>query len=219
MEHAGGWVAANALAWLAGLPVVFALLAMAPAEPVVLRAAFAVAGGVGMGATVAAVTGLFLVRLLRHPRRRPLQPLRHRTAIRLNRIHGWACERSGGRLGGPGVLLLTTTGRRTGRLRRTPVQYQSDDGELVVVAAARGAPHAPAWWHNLEADPRVTVRLGSSERGAVAETAGERERRALWPRLCARNHWLEPAQARAGREFPVVRLRFADDGGRSPDDD
>jgi hypothetical protein len=68
VHHAGRWIAANALGWLAGLPVVFVALAVAPEHPAGVRAAFAIAGGVGMGAAVAAVTGAFLVRLLRRPR-------------------------------------------------------------------------------------------------------------------------------------------------------
>lgn len=66
--HAGRWIPANALGWLAGLPLPFIALAIAPEDPAVLRAAVAVVSGVGMGAVVAAVTGVFLVRLLREPR-------------------------------------------------------------------------------------------------------------------------------------------------------
>lgn len=68
VHHAGRWVAANALGWLAGLPIAFLALAIAPEHRAAARAAFAIVGGVGMGAVVAAVTGAFLVRLLRHRR-------------------------------------------------------------------------------------------------------------------------------------------------------
>lgn len=63
-DRAGSWVVANALAWIAGLAVVFAAIGVAPADSPVLIAAFGVVGGLGMGLTVALVTGLFLVRLL-----------------------------------------------------------------------------------------------------------------------------------------------------------
>jgi hypothetical protein len=68
VEHAGRWITANALGWLAGLPVVFAALAVAPEHPAAVRVAFALVGAVGMGAAVAAVTGSCLVRLLGHRR-------------------------------------------------------------------------------------------------------------------------------------------------------
>jgi hypothetical protein len=64
VDRAGSWVVANALAWIAGLAVVFAAIGVAPADSPVLIAAFGVVGGLGMGLTVALVTGLFLVRLL-----------------------------------------------------------------------------------------------------------------------------------------------------------
>lgn len=135
---------------------------------------------------------------------------RSRLRIRLNHLHAAAYARTGGRAGasvaGHRVLLLTTTGRRTGRPRRTPVQFESVDGDLLVVASAAGAPRPPAWWRNLEEDPRVTVRIGGDEYTAVARTLRGADRARVWPRLCERNRHLEPLQRRAGRELPVVRL-------------
>ena len=210
VHHAGRWVAANALAWLAGLPVVFAAFAIAPADPAIARATVAIAGGAGMGLTVAAVTGRALVQLLRTPRRRPPQPLRHRAAVHLNHAHGWAYARTRGRLpgsmGGHPVLLLTTIGRRSGEARRTPVQYERIDGDLILVAAAGGAPEPPAWWRNLTAEPAVTVQLGPRAEAMLAIPVSAEERLYLWPRLCERNRQLERVQRRACRELPLVRL-------------
>jgi deazaflavin-dependent oxidoreductase (nitroreductase family) len=210
VHHAGRWVAANALAWLAGLPVVFVAFAVAPEDPAIARAAVAVAGGAGMGLTVAAVTGRALVRLLRSPRRHPPQPLRRRTAVHLNHAHAWVYARTRGRLGGSAgghpVLLLTTIGRRSGAARRTPVQYERIDGDLVLVAAAGGAREPPAWWRNLIAEPAVSVQLGARAEAMLASPVGADERRDLWPRLCEGNRRLERVQRRAGRELPLVRL-------------
>jgi hypothetical protein len=64
VDRSGSWVVANALAWVAGLAVVFAAIGIAPGDSPILIAAFGVLGGLGMGLTVALVTGLFLVRLL-----------------------------------------------------------------------------------------------------------------------------------------------------------
>ena len=130
--------------------------------------------------------------------------------VHLNHAHAWLYARSAGRLGasvgGHRVLLLTTTGRRSGRERRTPVQYEQLANELVVVASAGGSPSPPAWWLNLEADPKVEVQLGADRRDANAETAGARRRAELWPALIAANPSLESAQAKAGRQLPVVAL-------------
>jgi deazaflavin-dependent oxidoreductase (nitroreductase family) len=109
-------------------------------------------------------------------------------------------------MGGHPVLLLTTVGRRSGVARRTPVQYERIDGDLILVAAAGGAPEPPAWWRNLTAEPAVTVQLGAWVEAMLASPVGPDERRDLWPRLCERNRQLERVQRRAGRELPLVRL-------------
>jgi deazaflavin-dependent oxidoreductase (nitroreductase family) len=205
VRHAGRWVGANAAGWLAGLPVVFVAFALAPEHPSGARAAFALAGAVGMGFTVAAVTGRTLVRLLGAPRRQPPAPLRHR-AVHVNHAHACLYRWSRGRLDGGRVLLLTTVGRRSGAPRLTPLQYERIDGDLVLVAAAGGSPQPPAWWRNLEADPAVIVQIGGTAYTARATTVGAAERRELWPRMCERNRLLERVQRRAGRELPLVRL-------------
>jgi deazaflavin-dependent oxidoreductase (nitroreductase family) len=210
VEHAGRWVVANVLGWLAGLGVVFLAFAVAPQHPAAVRVGFALAGGLGMGLAVAAITGKALVRLLREPRTHVPQTLRHRAAVHLNHAHAWAYAHSGGRAGrrtgGHPLLLLTTTGRVSSAPRRTPVQYERIDGQPIVVAAANGAPAPPAWWRNLRADPDVTVQIGDHCWRAKAVTVEGEERQELWPRLCALNRHLEPLQHKAGRELPLVRL-------------
>jgi deazaflavin-dependent oxidoreductase (nitroreductase family) len=133
------------------------------------------------------------------------------------RAHAWLYDRSGGRLGGRvggrPVLLLTTTGRHTGRPRRTPVQYDRVGDELVLAAAAGGAPQEPAWCRNARAEPHVRVRVGRLEGPAMARVADAEERGRLWPLLCARTTALQTAQLRAGREIPVVVLRTAEWAG------
>ena len=130
--------------------------------------------------------------------------------VRLNHGHGWLYARSGGRLGGSvgghPVLLLTTVGRRSGRKRRTPVQYERLGGDLVVVGAGGGSAEPPAWWLNLEADPEVEVQLGADRWGARAETAGPKRRAELWSALTVANPSIASAQAKAGRQLPVVVL-------------
>jgi deazaflavin-dependent oxidoreductase (nitroreductase family) len=204
------WIVANAAGWLAGLPIPFVALGLAPEDPPALRAGIAVAAGAAMGVTVAAVTGVTLVRLLRRPRTRPPAQLRRVMRVHLNHAHAWLYARSDGRLGGRvgpyPVLLLTTIGRRTGRPRRTPVQYQRIDGALVIVAAAGGAPEPPSWQANIDADARVTVQVGAESWGALAVPATGRDRAALWRRLCEHNCHLERLERKADRELAVIRL-------------
>jgi deazaflavin-dependent oxidoreductase (nitroreductase family) len=128
----------------------------------------------------------------------------------ITRLHAWVYRRSDGRLlgrmGGQPVLLLQSTGRRSGRARTTPVQYLADAEAFVVVASDAGACHPPAWYFNLRADPEARVRVGARTLAVRAqETSGE-ERGALWRRLAAENRHLEHAASKAGRELPVIAL-------------
>lgn len=108
----------------------------------------------------------------------------------------------------PGVptLLLTTRGRRSGQLRRTALIYGRAGDAYVVVASQGGAPKHPAWYLNLEADPRVHVQVGAEELDARARTATGEERAALWPELAAIWPAYEDYQRRTDREIPVVVL-------------
>jgi deazaflavin-dependent oxidoreductase (nitroreductase family) len=118
--------------------------------------------------------------------------------------------RIGGILRGGPVLLLTTTGRRTGQERTWPLCYLSAPGdELVLVASAGGAPRHPAWYLNLRADLRVSIRLGEKSRKMVARIAEESERARLWELIVRRYPVVANYQRKSGREIPVVILRAA----------
>ena len=88
----------------------------------------------------------------------------------------------GGKVGGPfegtPVLLLTTTGARSGEQRTTPVVYLPDGERMVIFASKAGAPENPAWFHNLRAHPQVTVEVGTEtlKANAVITSGEERER-------------------------------------------
>jgi deazaflavin-dependent oxidoreductase (nitroreductase family) len=97
---------------------------------------------------------------------------------------------NGGQVGGPlaglPLLLLTTTGARTGRPRTNPVTYIVDDGRLVFTAAKEGdATKHPDWYHNLVANPQVTVELGSETFPARATIPEGAERQRLFDRIAA----------------------------------
>lgn len=93
---------------------------------------------------------------------------------------------TGGRRGlspGQSVLLLTTTGRKTGQPRRVPVLYLRDGANLWVVASNYGQERHPAWSANLLAAPDATVTVRGEDRPVRARLASEDEKKALWPRL------------------------------------
>ena len=128
----------------------------------------------------------------------------------ITRTHIALYQRTGGKLGGrfrgAPVLLLTTTGRRSGQLRTTPLLHVVDGNRKVVVASYAGAEHHPAWYHNLLAHPEVTVQAGSSVQPMRAEVADSAERARLWPPLVAMYPTYDDYQAKTERQIPVVVL-------------
>ena len=123
------------------------------------------------------------------------------------RIHTWVYRRSGGRqmgwVQGTRILLLSTIGRKSGRLHTVPLG-SVNDGENHVVVASNGGKHwHPAWWLNLQSNPEALIEVGSRKIPVVAERAQGEERAKLEPRF----PWLQRYQNRTQREIPVVILR------------
>ncbi|MGI5127146.1 nitroreductase/quinone reductase family protein [Pseudonocardia sp. CA-107938] len=105
------------------------------------------------------------------------------------------------------LLLLTTTGRRTGEPRTSPMAFFLDGGTPVVFASNIGAPRHPAWYLNLEADPHVTVETPEETFDATATVAQGAERERLWAAAVALFPFLPDHQEKAGdREIPLVSL-------------
>lgn len=125
--------------------------------------------------------------------------------------HSLVYRATGGRVAGrvfkSPVLLLTTTGRKSGRERTIPLMYLEDGENLVVVASNGGAPNHPAWWLNLKANPEATVQIGDRKVRVRAERARPEEKERLWPKLVAMYGSYEDYQKRTQREIPVVVLR------------
>jgi F420H(2)-dependent quinone reductase len=107
--------------------------------------------------------------------------------------------------GGP-VLLLRTTGRRTGRRRETPLLYFDEGDRYVVVASNGGAPNHPCWFLNLCADPDVEIQVGAETHRLRARPAAEPERDELWERVTGRYPGYLHYQERTERRIPVVVL-------------
>lgn len=102
------------------------------------------------------------------------------------------------------VCLLTTTGRRSGLPRTSPLLYMLDGKGVVIVASQGGMPRHPDWFFNLSANPAVRIELPGESFDAVARVADADERARLWPRLVEMYPSFAMYQARAEREIPVV---------------
>ena len=112
-----------------------------------------------------------------------------------------------GRLGRMPVVVLTTTGRRTGAPRRTVLTAPVEEGRNVVLVASYGGDDRhPAWFLNLRENPDVRLQIGSKDRPMRARVASPEEREQLWPRIVAAYSGYAWYQRRARREIPVVIL-------------
>lgn len=134
----------------------------------------------------------------------------------MNRAHRVVLGLTGGRRGwsarGMPVIELTTTGRRSGRARRTMLTSPYQEGSTIVVVASRGGDdHHPAWYLNLGDQPEVTVSLGGEPAKQMrAATADQAERARLWPIITADHRNYAEYQEKTEREIPLVLLRPID---------
>src|SRR5512139_265806 len=125
------------------------------------------------------------------------------------RLYRWTGGRIGGRLLNLPVLLLTTTGRRSGEQRTKALMYLPDGANYVVIASYLGEPRHPAWWLNLQANPRAEIQVGTQRIPVVAREAGGEERQRLWDEMVRLQKDYEEYQSRTPRRIPVVVLEPA----------
>ncbi len=127
------------------------------------------------------------------------------------RLHAWVYRSTGGRVGhrGGGMtnLLLTTTGRKSGAPRTVALSYMADGDTYVLVASNGGADRHPAWWLNLQKNPRAQVQVGNQTMTVAAVEADTTERARLWPMLKASNPFYGQYEQITDRRIPVVVLR------------
>lgn len=107
---------------------------------------------------------------------------------------------------GSTILLLTTTGRRSGDPRTTPLIYAEDGDRYVIVASKGGAPEHPGWYENLAKDPNVEVQVKDDVFPARARTAEGEERERLWRKANEVWRHYDEYQTKTDREIPVVVL-------------
>jgi deazaflavin-dependent oxidoreductase (nitroreductase family) len=117
----------------------------------------------------------------------------------------------GGAFEGVPVLLLTTTGARTGLPRTTPVNYTRAGDAFVVIASKSGSARHPDWYHNLVADPEATIEVLGATMGVRARVTRGREREELFARHAAVLPNFAAYQRRTSRQLPVLVLKPAID--------
>jgi deazaflavin-dependent oxidoreductase (nitroreductase family) len=113
--------------------------------------------------------------------------------------------RLSGQMAGRQLLLLTTKGAKSGAEHTVVIGYRPYKDDLAVIASNNGADRPPAWFHNLQADPVATVELGPERFQVHTRVAGPDER----PQAAKAIEYLEPQEAKAGREIPVLILERA----------
>lgn len=104
------------------------------------------------------------------------------------------------------LLLLTTTGAKSGQPYTAPMMYVPDGERLLVIASNAGAPAHPDWYYNLVANPEVTVETGTETFEATAVVTEGEEREQLWGRIVEQYPFFTEHQAKTTRQIPIVAL-------------
>lgn len=107
------------------------------------------------------------------------------------------------------LVLLTTTGARSGQAHTTPVMFDRQGDRLFVIAAAAGAPRHPDWYFNLVANPRVGVEIGEESYEAIATPLADDDRERIWTTLKEKFSFLAGYEEQVSRTIPVVELNRA----------
>lgn len=120
------------------------------------------------------------------------------------RAHGGKVTQGG--LAGYPHLIITTKGARSGESRTTVVAYSRDDSNYVIAATAGGAPKSPSWYHNLVANPDVTIEVDGTVLEAKAAPAQGADRERLWDGHVKTLPYFADYPKKTGRVIPVIRL-------------
>jgi deazaflavin-dependent oxidoreductase (nitroreductase family) len=104
------------------------------------------------------------------------------------------------------TLLLTTTGRRTGKPHTAPLYFAEDGGRYIIIASKGGSDHDPQWYLNLAANPAVDVQIRDDKFRATARTADADEKARLWSLLADQMPFYNTYQKKAQRNIPLVIL-------------
>ncbi len=127
----------------------------------------------------------------------------------MSRAQTWLYKKTDGKVGGKvlkgaPVALLTTTGRKTGEPRVSPLLYLRDGDRVVLVASQGGSAKHPLWYLNLKANPKVTVQIKDEVLNLTARDATDQERAEYWPKLVEMYSSFDDYQSWTDRVIPVV---------------
>lgn len=127
----------------------------------------------------------------------------------MSRANAFVYKKTDGKLGGKflkgaAVALLTTTGRKTGEPRVSPLLYLRDGDRVVLVASQGGAAKNPMWYLNLKANPKVSIQIKDEVLDLTARDATEAERAEYWPKLVEMYSSFDDYQSWTDRVIPVV---------------
>ncbi|MEI7715886.1 MAG: nitroreductase family deazaflavin-dependent oxidoreductase [Mycobacterium sp.] len=127
----------------------------------------------------------------------------------MSRAQTWVYRKTDGRFGGTflqgaPVALLTTTGRKTGEPRLSPLLYLREGNRVVLIASKGGAADNPMWYLNLKANPKVSVQIKDEVLDLTARDATEDERALYWPKMVAMYTSFDDYQSWTERVIPVV---------------
>jgi deazaflavin-dependent oxidoreductase (nitroreductase family) len=143
-----------------------------------------------------------LSNLLRRPSMRPVVRFFTAGHVALYRLTGGKAQ-----VAKYPTMLLTTKGRKTGKLRTTPLIYIQDGDCFVIAAAYSGSDKDPVWWLNLRDAKEAEIEVMRSKIRVRAELVTPEQRAAFWPRLVAMYPYFTDYQQRTQREIPVILLR------------
>jgi len=127
----------------------------------------------------------------------------------MSRAQTWVYRKTDGRFGGTflqgaPVALLTTTGRKTGEPRVSPLLYLREGNRVVLIASKGGAANNPMWYLNLKANPKVSVQIKDEVLDLTARDATEDERALYWPKMAAMYTSFDDYQSWTERVIPMV---------------
>ncbi|HKP43604.1 nitroreductase family deazaflavin-dependent oxidoreductase [Mycobacterium sp.] len=118
-----------------------------------------------------------------------------------------------GKVGGPfegaTLLLLTTTGAKSGQPRLAPLAYLTIDGKMIIIGSKAGADTNPDWVHNLRANPRAHIEVGTDAYDVVAHELPREERDEMYPKVVALAPGFGDYQAKTSRVIPLFELQKA----------
>jgi deazaflavin-dependent oxidoreductase (nitroreductase family) len=136
--------------------------------------------------------------------------LKDTVARGLTALHRELFRRTGGKIGGQvgklTMMMLTTTGRKSGQPRTTPLNCTTDGDRYLAVASYGGDDRDPQWFKNLQANPDATIQVGGDTIAVRASVATPEEKKTLWPKVVAAYKGYENYQRKTERDIPVVIL-------------